>query len=248
METLGTFGFPFTKTKNFSIEYMVGENMPAVKATAKKTVKTAAKKPIKKTAKKITLDDISANFDRIQKAHEELEKAHKETEKTLTKAIGDLSISHKETEKAIKDTQRNIGGLNNTVGSLVEHIMAPDLPRKFKQFGFTFSRITTVKWAYGEGTIYTEIDGLLENGNQAMVVEIKTTLRREDIDDHLKRMEKVRKYADDHGDKREFLGAMAAMITDKATKEYALAQGFFVIEPSGEDVTITKPVSDPKVW
>jgi hypothetical protein len=88
----------------------------------------------------------------------------------------------------------------------------------------------------------------LENGNQAMVVEVKTKLRREDIDDHLKRMKRVRKYADDHGDKREFLGAMAAMITDKDTKEYALSQGFFVIEPSGEDVKITKPASDPEIW
>jgi hypothetical protein len=204
--------------------------MPVAKETAKKTAKstkgrqTAARKPVKKTAKKkVTLDDVWATIAEIGKAH-------------------------KETEKAIKETQRNIGGLNNTIGSLVEHVMTPDLPRKFKQFGFTFDRVTTVKWADGEGNIYTEIDGLLENGNQAMVVEVKTTLRREDIDDHLKRMEKVRKYADDHGDKREFLGAMAATIADKDTKKYALSQGFFVIEPSGEDVKITKPASDPKVW
>jgi hypothetical protein len=154
----------------------------------------------------------------------------------------------KEANKAIKDTQRNIGGLNNTMGSLVEHIMTPDLPRKFKQFGFTFDRITTVKWADGKGNIYTEIDGLLENGRQAMVVEVKTTLRREDIEDHLERMERVRKYADDHGDKRDFLGAMAAMIIDKDTKKYALSKGFFIIEPSGEDVKIIKPAFEPKIW
>jgi hypothetical protein len=200
--------------------------MPVTKAgrkTDSKTAKKTAKPAAKKAAKKVTLDDVWAGFAELQKVH-------------------------KETEKAIKETQRNIGGLNNTMGSLVEHIMTPALPRKFKQFGFTFDRITTVKWADGKGNIYTEIDGLLENGNQAMVVEVKTTLRREDIDDHLKRMERVRKYADDHGDKREFLGAMAAMIIAKDTKEYALSQGFFVIEPSGEDVKIRKPVSDPKIW
>jgi hypothetical protein len=218
--------------------------MSVAKATAKKTVKTTARKPVKKAAKKVTLDDVWATIDGIGKAHKELEEAHKE----LEKAIKETQEAHKETEKAIKETQRNIGGLNNTMGSLVEHIMTPGLPRKFKQFGFTFSRITTVKWASGEGNIYTEIDGLLENGNQAMVVEVKATLRREDIDDHLKRMERVRKYADTHGDKREFLGAMAAMVTDRDTKGYALSKGFFVIEPAGEDVKITKPVSDPAVW
>jgi hypothetical protein len=30
--------------------------------------------------------------------------------------------------------------------------------------------------------------------------------------------------------------------------EYALAQGFYLIMPSGEDVTITKPTSKPRVW
>jgi hypothetical protein len=101
--------------------------------------------------------------------------------------IRETQQAHKETEKAIKETQKNIGGLNNTLGSLAEHIMTPDLPRKFKKFGFTFDQITTVKYAEN---VYAEIDALLENGAQAMVVEVKTTLRRADIDDHLLRMEK----------------------------------------------------------
>jgi exonuclease VII large subunit len=224
--------------------------MPVAKAAAKKTA--AVRKPAPKTAKKVTFDDVWVGLDRLEKLHEKL---REET----AKSIEETRQAHRETEQAIKETQqahretertlnRAIGGLSNTLGSLIEHIMTPDLPRKFKQFGFTFDRITTVKWANGEGNIYTEIDALLENGAQAMVVEVKTTLRRDDIDDHLERMERVRIYADDHGDKREFLGAMAGAITDKAIKEYALSKGFFVIEPSGEDVKITKPVSGIKIW
>jgi hypothetical protein len=216
--------------------------------TAKKPAgsrQVTAKKAVPGTAKKVTQEDILANFDRIQKTLDEIGEAHKETEKTLSKAVDDMRLTHKETEKTLN---KAIGGLSNTLGSLVEHIMTPDLPRKFRQFGFTFDRITTVKWADGEGNIYTEIDGLLENGRQALVVEVKTTLRRNDIDDHLERMKRVRTYADDHGDTRDFLGAMAAAIIDKDTKEYALSRGFFVIEPSGEDVKITKPASTPTIW
>ena len=80
-----------------------------------------------------------------------------------------------------------------------------------------------------------------------MAVEVKTTLRNEDVDDHLLRMEKVRQYAGIHGDKREFLGALAATIVSQSAREYALKKGFFVIEPSGEDVKITKPPAE-KVW
>jgi hypothetical protein len=89
---------------------------------------------------------------------------------------------------------------------------------------------------------------MLENGTQAVVVEVKTTLRLSDIDNHLLRMEKVRKFADEHDDKRKFMGAIAATITDKSTREYALKKGLFVIEPSGEDVKVTKPETEPRVW
>jgi hypothetical protein len=142
---------------------------------------------------------------------------------------------------------KNIGGLNNTLGSLVERVMTPDLPLKFKPLGFTFDKITTVKWST-DGNIYAEIDGLLENGTQAMAVEVKTTLEIEDINDHLKRMEKIRKYANEHGDKREFLGAIAAMIVNPKPKKYALEKGLFVIVPSGENVKVIKPEAEPRIW
>jgi hypothetical protein len=204
--------------------------MPA-KTPAKKT--KSAQKPVRKTAgkapKKVTWDDIEAGFDRLQKSQDE-------TWKVL-----------RETQQAVKETQKNIGGLNNTLGSLVERIMTPALHRKFKPLGFTFDKITTVKFA-ADGYIYAEIDGLLENGVQAMAVEVKTTLDIKDINDHLKRMERIRKYADEHGDKREFLGAIAAMIVKPKPKDYALKNGLFVIEPAGEDVKVTKPETKPRVW
>jgi hypothetical protein len=269
-----------------------------------KTMTKKAAKPAKKTVRKVTIDDVWAGFERLekfqkhvqksqdeaweairetqkamregkensqklrdeaweairetqkamregkengQKLREEALEARRETEKSLQRFHDETQKSIKETQQAIKETQQNIGGINNTLGSLVERVMTTDLPRKFKQFGFTFDRITTVKWA-GEGNIYAEIDGLLENGAQAMVVEVKTTLREKDIDDHLIRMEKVRAYADQHDDKRQFLGAIAAAITGESAKRYALSKGFFVIEPSGEDIKITKPASDPKMW
>jgi len=61
-------------------------------------------------------------------------------------------------------------------------------------------------------------------------------------------LKKIQKHANEHGDKRQFMGAMAAFITDEATKNYALKQGLFVIEPSGDDVKVTKPDGEVKVW
>jgi len=241
------------------------------KVPARKT-KTTARKPVKKTvrkrAKKVTWNDIEAGFERLQKLHEETEKTLKKSQDEAWAAIREVQQSVKEAhdndfdfnklkdetwaairenQRTAKEMQKNIGGLNNTLGSMVERMMTPDLPRKFKPLGFTFDKISIIKWSI-EGCIYCEIDGLLENGTQAMAVEVKTTLEIEDINEHLKRMEKIRKYADEHGDKREFLCTMAAMIIKPKPKEYALKQGLFVIEPRGEDFKVIKPSVEPRVW
>ena len=235
--------------------------MPAAKTTTKKSAKPAGK-PARKTAHKVTIDDVWAIIAEIGKNHEELQKEHRKTEK----ALRELKDSHEETEKTLRESIRStektlreafgstektlnkaIGGLSNTREALVESFMSARLPQKFKQFGFSFNWVTTVKRASGENNIYTEIDGLLEDGSRAMTVEVQTTLRNEDVDDHLLRMEKVRAYADIHGDKREFLGAIAATIVSQSSRAYALQKGFFVIEPAGEDVKITKPAVE-KLW
>ena len=192
--------------------------MPQTKV--KKPNKTAVKKPTVKKAKKITLDDINANFERIQKAHEE-------TEKTLNKMMGELT---------------------NTIGNISENTLIPNLVEKFKKLGFKFEVINRHrKINSDEHDIHTEIDAFLENGSQAMAVEVKTTFKRSDVDYHIERMEKIRRHADLNNDKRQFLGTIAATVIDEDTRRYALKQGFYIIEPSGENVKIVKPVS-AKIW
>jgi len=207
----------------------------------KKPSKKPVKKTVKKTAKKTTWDEIQEGFKELHELHKETEKIQKEA----WAAIRETQQAHKETEKALKETQKNVGGLSNSLGSMVEHILTPGRLQKFKEFGYSFTRLASYSYTAG---VLAQIDGMLENGTQAMAVEVKLTLRQIDIDDHIKRMEKIRKFADEHGDKRQFIGAIAAIITDESSKNYALKKGLFVIEPSGEDVKVTKPTGEPRVW
>ena len=93
-----------------------------------------------------------------------------------------------------------------------------------------------------------EVDIMLENSDKAMLIEAKTKLTEERIDKHILRLEKMRKYANLHGDKRIFLGAVAGIVVTDEVREYALSQGFYFIEYAGENFYITAPSGKPKEW
>ena len=86
--------------------------------------------------------------------------------------------------------------------------------------------------------------------NAGKIVEIKNKPVVDDIDDHVKRMEKLRAYADLHNDRRKYLGAIAGVVFNDSEKTYALKKGFYVIEPSGDTFTITEPAGNyyPHEW
>jgi hypothetical protein len=197
--------------------------MSTAKTTTKKTAKNA-KAPVPETAKKVTLDDVWVTINEIGKAH-------------------------KETEAALKETRRIVGDLGNKFGDEAEHTLIPGLPEKFKQFGFDFDAMSRNRKIHNDKhNIHAEIDAFLENGTRAMAVEVKSKLQEADVDGHISRMEKLRQYADLRGDRREFFGALAATVVHDRARGYALEKGFYVTELSGEDVKVTKPDSDPRVW
>ncbi len=171
---------------------------------------------------------------------------------SLQENAREMKEAHARTEAVLAETQKSmnktIGDLNNKLGIIAENLLTPNLVENFKMLGFTFQIMGPHRRIYNDdNSLKTEIDVFLENSKQAMAVEVKTTCRRDDVDYHLARMEKVRRHADSHGDKRQLYGAIAATIIDEDTKRYALKNGFYLIEPSGENVTITKPDIE-KVW
>ncbi|MDR0585705.1 MAG: hypothetical protein LBG26_00530 [Treponema sp.] len=125
---------------------------------------------------------------------------------------------------------------------MVEHMVVPNLLAKFKDLDFTFEvahKNTEIKDE--KNKIFVEVDAFLQNGDKVMIVEIKATPTTKDVDDHVKRMEKLRKYADLHKDNRKYLGAVAGVVTGDSVKNYALKAGFFVVVPSGDTFNIIKP-------
>jgi len=154
-----------------------------------------------------------------------------------------------ETARQMKETDKRLGKLSKRMGEVVEYMVVPNLREKFRELGYDFPQAhQNSDVSDRANNIFLEIDVKLENGDKAMLVEVKTKPTTKDVQDHIKRLKKMRKYADLHGDKRTFLGAVAGVVMTGNVKEYIIKQGFFVIEPSGDTFIITPPDNKPKEW
>jgi hypothetical protein len=184
------------------------------------------------------LGSHTATFESVWAALQETDRLIKETRE-----------SQKETDRIVREVGKRLGDFTNNFGDVVEYMIAPNLQEKFRDLGYDFQEASTKhKVRDKKNDISFEIDVFLQNGDTAMLVEIKANLTISDINKHITRLEKMRKYADLRGDKRHFLGAVAGIVVEDDEREYALSQGFFLIEPTGENCHITPPPSKPKEW
>jgi hypothetical protein len=165
--------------------------------------------------------------------------------------LREISESQKESDRQRKeekeDFNRRLGALTNLFGDVTEAMMAPHLCEKFRELGLDFPKANPNSRINDRvNNISFETDIMLENGDKAMLIEVKTKLTIERINSHISRLEKMRRYANLHGDKRTFLGAVAGIVVTDEVRKYALDQGFYFIEPSGETFNITPPNGKPR--
>jgi hypothetical protein len=197
--------------------------------------------------------EFTAGMREIRKSHEETAQLLRETDlivKETARRMEETDRQMKETARKMQATDKWVGEMNNRFGEIVEYMVRPSLVAKFQELGFAFTRANRTEITDWKHNIITEVDALLENGDTVMAVEIKNKPNIDDINDHLERMEKLRKHADLHNDKRRYLGAMAGVVFSGSEKIYALKHGFYVIEPSGETFNITEPkgIYHPREW
>ena len=156
----------------------------------------------------------------------------------------------KETRKQMKETDRKIGELGNRFGELAEHLVAPSIKEKFNALRFTFDTVSqNVQISDSSKRCIAEIDLMLENGDTVMAVEIKAKPLQKHVDEHVQRMEVLRRRADARNDIRKFQGAIAGAIMSESVRDYAHKTGFYVIEQTGDTVKINIPVDfTPREW
>jgi len=149
----------------------------------------------------------------------------------------------KDLKERMKETDRLIGDLGNRFGELAEHLVAPNIMKKFNELDFNFTRCSldlVIKEPDGP-QIIAEVDIMLENGDTVVAVEVKAKPKQADVDKHAKRMEVLRHSATQRGDTRKYQGAVAGAIMSQSLRDYILKKGFYLIEQTGDTVRICIP-------
>ena len=160
----------------------------------------------------------------------------------------DTDKKFQETREKMKETDRKISKLGSRIGQLIEQLTASNILEKFNCLGYEFTRVSRNHIIEdGKGRFLAEIDLLLEDGECAMVVEVKSLLSLSDVKDHLKKLKTIREYADNHNDKRKYAGAVAGALVNKNARETALKSGMYIVEQSGDTVQIKAP-EKPHFW
>ena len=193
----------------------------------------------------ITLDGILEMFHRMvteaDRRQAEADRRQAEADRRKEEIDRQFQEMSRETDRKIRETNQSVGKLSSRVGELVENMVVGDIVTQFRELGYKVTGRCPNKVFGEEGTSASgEIDLLLEDGDVAILIEVKTTLKKDDVLVHLERLEKYRRYVDSSGsgEKRRYVGAVAGTVVAENVIKFAHESGLYVIVQSARAVEI----------
>ncbi len=176
-----------------------------------------------------TPDDIWKILKEVSSIQKEVASIQKETNKKIQK----LSDSQKETDKQLKKTENLF---TTQWGRLVESLVEGDLVPILNQKGIKISNTFTNVKQRGRGDDF-EYDIIAANGEEIVVVEVKTTLRADSVKDFLGNLKKFTSRMP-HYKNKIIYGAVAWLRAEQEADIHAEKQGLFVIRATGSSASI----------
>ncbi|MEO0206999.1 MAG: NERD domain-containing protein [candidate division WOR-3 bacterium] len=218
------------------------------------------------------LDSVGERLDRLAKSQEETDKMLKETRKlvdSLAKRQEETDKMLKETDKKIKElaerqaetdeqikklsiqiskvseevrnTTKAVANLKGIWQDYTEDTIREGLKYALSKLGFKgFKVMSNVKVEKGDDNM--EVDGIVLGDDYVIVLEVKTTLRVDDVDEFVEELEKrfLRFFPEYKGYK--LYGAVAGMKFQQFADRYANKRGLIVLKhKDGKDVKVLNP-------
>ncbi|MEI6333561.1 MAG: DUF3782 domain-containing protein [Methylococcaceae bacterium] len=161
--------------------------------------------------------------------------------------LREVASEQKALQREVKEVNKNIGRLTNRLGEFVEEAVRPSAVRLFRERGIDIHEVQQNVSAKRDGEAL-EIDLLVVNNEDVVVIECKSNLSIDDVNEQLERLEKVKRLLPRYKDCR-ILGAVAGMVIPDNVATYAIRKGLYVIGQNGEHLELRNDISfAAKVW
>ena len=189
----------------------------------------------------LTHEKILEMFRETRESIQETRESIRESAREREKEALEWKKKNDELVQQMKETARKISDLGSRIGEIIECMVEGGIVDKFRVLGYDITQCArNVKFGSPKSDTQGEIDLFLEDGEIAILIEVKTTLQTADVRKHMERIAKYRRCADEKGDKRCFVGAVAGAVVEGDAREFALENGMYVIVQSGGAVEIVR--------
>ncbi|RLD50121.1 MAG: hypothetical protein DRJ05_20035 [Bacteroidetes bacterium] len=180
--------------------------------------------------------EIGEQFKEVKERFKETDKMFKETDKQFK----ETDKQFKETDKQIKKSDKKLITLEQLFtsqwGKLIESLVEGDLLNVLTSRGISATETSERRKGNRNGENF-EFDIIAHNGDEIVIVEVKTTLRPDDVNDYQQTMKKAKIYLPEYANKTIY-GAMAYIKADGHADRMAEKKGFFVIRATGNSAAI----------
>ena len=177
----------------------------------------------------------------------QIEQAKLESDRRIEQAKLESDRTIAELKRTVEQTNRAVNSLTTRWGRFVEELVQPAVLRLFQEKGIDIKEIYPRARVKRQG-IAMEIDILAVDDTDVVLVECKSRLSKDDVDEFLEKLTRF-KIAFPHYKNYQAYGAVAGIEIDEGIDRYAYNKGLFVIKPSGDTVEIINDENfQPRTW
>ena len=190
-------------------------------------------------------------YEREKKEHDaEYARKQEEYEREKKERDAEYERRMRKTELAMERMCQEVGGLGNSIGRIIEHMIGERIIEKFQALGYNVTHpvVRNCSFSSTKLGLYGEFDLTLVDSDIIILIEVKTTLETSHVRKHLKKIEEYRNHIAAEGfvqphvrhllPNTRFIGAVAGAVVEDEAKQFAFANGLYVIVQSGEAVEI----------
>ncbi len=191
----------------------------------------------------------------LRESQKETDRQFKETDlkfKETDRQFKETDLKFQETDRQFKASDRKLQKLEDLFtsqwGRLMESLVEGDLVSILNQRGIAINDTTTrLKGRRADGGNF-EFDILAHNGNEVVVIEVKTTLRPDDVKKFLRKLEKFKQWLPRYADNTIY-GGMAWLTAVAGSEDMVQSRGLFSIRATGNSASVVNPLNfQPKAW